>query len=287
MKKSLLFTILFITGVCLGQIYDHLSIDRLAITLTDLEINGDIDSPSTFNWKANLAVKGLEIQYKDREFQEFSHQINDDNKIIIDQFKAGISMFNNELKITNARFSSPFLKADIKAEMIIDMNNIEDSWLKSSTIKLDVLSTTLERIVFEFEKKSGQVLPRKGKSIVIEAKGLLANPRVKDMDMEKLMSPYNESVYASEAKSAMSSISNASDMFYQFNGEWPSSIDYLEMAGQLNLKLATKVKWQFELQLPELINATSTEGMAGGAGKTISYNRQTGKYTGYGSPGEE
>ena len=188
MKKKLLI-ILFITGVCFGQTYDHLSIDRLTITLTDLEIGGDVKSPSKFNWKANLAVNGLEMQYKDREFQKFVHQITDDNKIIIDQFKAKISMFNNELKITNARFLSPFLKADIKAEMIIDMNNIEDSWLKSSTIKLDVLSTALERIVFEFEKELGQALPRKGKSIVIEAKGSLKNPRVKDMDMEKLLSP--------------------------------------------------------------------------------------------------
>ena len=87
---------------------------------------------------------------------------------------------------------------------------------------------------------------------------------------------YVESARASEAKSVISSVSNGADMFY-----------HLEMAGQLDLKLATKSKWQFELQLPELINATSTEEMAGGAGKTISYNRQTGKYTGYGSPGEE
>ena len=240
MKKKLLI-ILFITGVCFGQTYDHLSIDRLTITLTDLEIDGDVKSPSKFNWKANLAVNGLEMQYKDREFQEFSHQITDDNKIIIDQFKAKISMFNNELKITNARFLSPFLKADIKAEMIIDMNNIEDSWLKSSTIKLDVLSTALERIVFEFEKELGQALPRKGKSIVIEAKGSLKNPRVKDMDMEKLTSPYNESAYASEAKSVISSISNASVMLYQFNGEWPSSVNDLERQGQLDLKPSTKL----------------------------------------------
>ena len=98
---------------------------------------------------------------------------------------------------------------------------------------------------------------------------------------------YVESARASEAKSVISSISNGADMFYQNSGEWPTSTDELETQGQLELKLATKSKWQFELQLPELINATSTEEMAGGAGKTISYNRQTGKYTGYGSPGEE
>ena len=285
MKKKLLI-ILFITGVCFGQTYDHLSIDRLTITLTDLEIGGDVKSPSKFNWKANLVVNGLEMQYKDQEFQKFVHQITDDNKIIIDQFRATVSVKDRELKITNARFSSPFLKADIKAEMIIDMNNIEDSWLKSSTLKLDVLSTALEKFVFELEKELKQALPRKGKSIVIEAKGSLKNPRVKDMDMEKLTSPYNESVYASEAKSVISSISNASVMFYQSNGEWPSSVDDLEREGQLDLKLSTKLKWQFELQLPEMVIAISTEKMAGGAGKVILYNRELGKYTGYGTQGK-
>ena len=285
MKKKLLI-ILFITGVCFGQTYDHLSIDRLTITLTDLEIGGDVKSPSKFNWKANLVVNGLEMQYKDQEFQKFVHQITDDNKIIIDQFRATVSVKDRELKITNARFSSPFLKADIKAEMIIDMNNIEDSWLKSSTLKLDVLSTALEKFVFELEKELKQALPRKGKSIVIEAKGSLKNPRVKDMDMEKLTSPYNESAYASEAKSVISSISNASVMFYQSNGEWPSSVDDLEREGQLDLKLSTKLKWQFELQLPEMVIAISTEEMAGGAGKVILYNRELGKYTGYGTQGK-
>ena len=95
---------------------------------------------------------------------------------------------------------------------------------------------------------------------------------------------YVESARASEAKSVISSISNASVMFYQFNGEWPSSVDDLERQGQLDLELSTKLKWQFELQLPEMVIAISTEEMAGGAGKVILYNRELGKYTGYGTP---
>ena len=98
---------------------------------------------------------------------------------------------------------------------------------------------------------------------------------------------YVESARASEAKSVISSISNASVMFYQSNGEWPSSVDDLERQGQLDLELSTKLKWQFELQLPEFVTATSTEEMAGGAGKVIQYNRELGKYTGYGTPEQE
>ena len=98
---------------------------------------------------------------------------------------------------------------------------------------------------------------------------------------------YVESARASEAKSVISSIGNASVMFYQTNGEWPSSVDDIEREGLLDLERSTKLKWQFELQLPELITATSTVEMAGGAGKVIQYNRELGKYTGYGTPGED
>ena len=98
---------------------------------------------------------------------------------------------------------------------------------------------------------------------------------------------YVESARASEAKSVISSISNASVMYYQTTGEWPTSVDDLESQGQLDLELSTKLKWDFELQLPEIITATSKEEMAGGAGKSVIYDRERGKYTGYGTPEEE
>ena len=95
---------------------------------------------------------------------------------------------------------------------------------------------------------------------------------------------YVESARASEAKSVISSISNASVMYYQTTGEWPTSVDDLESQGQLDLEKSTKRKWDFELQLPENITATSKEEMAGGAGKVVQYNRELGRYTGYGTP---
>ena len=98
---------------------------------------------------------------------------------------------------------------------------------------------------------------------------------------------YVESARASEAKSVISSISNASVMYYQSSGEWPTSVDDLESQGQLDLELSTKLKWDFELQLPEMITATSKEEMAGGAGKAVRYDRDRGKYSGYGTPEEQ
>ena len=110
------------------------------------------------------------------------------------------------------------------------------------------------------------------------------------MDINKLMSPYRSAAYASEAKSVIGSIASASNMYYQSNGEWPSSVDDLEIEGELEVKQSTKNKWQFELQLDDqggTIVATSTEEMAGGAGLIITFNRETGKYIGYGTKGEE
>jgi len=192
MKKVLLTVALFITGFSFAQTYNQISLDKLTITLTDLEIISDSNSyPSKFNWTANLTVKGFEILSADTNLQAIANQMSDDKKIIVDQFKAQLSMKDKEFKITNTKFSSPFLKADVRADLFIDMNNPDNTWLKSSTIKLDNLSTVLERFVFDIEKKLGQALPRKGKSIVIEASGPLGDLNIKGMDMEKLKAQKN------------------------------------------------------------------------------------------------
>jgi len=192
MKKVLLTVALFITGFSFAQTYNQISLDKLTITLTDLEIISDSNSyPSKFNWTANLTVKGFEILSADTNLQAIANQMSDDKKIIVDQFKAQLSMKDKEFKITNTKFSSPFLKADVRADLIIDINNPDNTWLKSSTIKLDNLSTVLERFVFDIEKKLGQALPRKGKSIVIEASGPLGDLNIKGMDMEKLKAQKN------------------------------------------------------------------------------------------------
>ena len=95
---------------------------------------------------------------------------------------------------------------------------------------------------------------------------------------------YVQSSYASEARTVMSN--NASKMYYQTKGEWPGDVEQLERAGQLDLDRSTKLKWTFELQLPDRLSATSTEEMQGGAGKVVSFDALTGKFTGYGSPEE-
>ena len=95
---------------------------------------------------------------------------------------------------------------------------------------------------------------------------------------------YVKSSYASEARTVMSNINNASKMYYQTKGEWPGDVDALETEGQLDLSVSSKLKWTYELSLPDQITATSTEEMSGGAGHQVVYDGDNGKFSGYGSP---
>ena len=98
---------------------------------------------------------------------------------------------------------------------------------------------------------------------------------------------YVKSARSSEAKSVMSSISNAADMYFQTTGDIPTSVDDMVATGQLTLKESTSKKWEFQLKVDELgggeIVSTSTDQMAGGAGKEITYDRNQGRFTGYGT----
>ena len=79
-------------------------------------------------------------------------------------------------------------------------------------------------------------------------------------------------------------------MYYQTRGEWPTEIDELERAGQLDVSRSTKLKWTFDIQLSDQggrITAASTEEMSGGAGHQVIYDADRGKFTGYGSPEDE
>ena len=98
---------------------------------------------------------------------------------------------------------------------------------------------------------------------------------------------YVKSSYASEARTVMSNINNASKMYYQTRGEWPTEVDELERSGQLDVSRSTKLKWTFDIQLSDQggrITATSTEEMSAGAGHQVVYDGDNGKFSGYGSP---
>ncbi|NQV16294.1 prepilin-type N-terminal cleavage/methylation domain-containing protein [bacterium] len=96
---------------------------------------------------------------------------------------------------------------------------------------------------------------------------------------------YVKGAYASDAQSAIGSIWNASQMYYQDLGEWPSSVEEDLEPKYILLKEATKLQWDFEIVGADpvtQVTAMSTEEMKQGAGHEVVYNCETGKFTGYG-----
>ncbi|RMF07836.1 MAG: prepilin-type N-terminal cleavage/methylation domain-containing protein [Candidatus Neomarinimicrobiota bacterium] len=98
---------------------------------------------------------------------------------------------------------------------------------------------------------------------------------------------YVESARASEAKSVIGNIYNASKMYYQTYGQWPADVEELERSGQLRIDQSTKRQWIFAIQISDnsgTITATSTAEMDGGEGNVVQFDVETGQYSGYGTP---
>ena len=97
---------------------------------------------------------------------------------------------------------------------------------------------------------------------------------------------YVKKGYASDVKVSIKAILNASTVFENETGLWPSDIETLEDQGYLELDPAIKTKWQFEISETEVV-ATSLDGMKGGAGERVVYYVDEGVYRGYGQSEEE
>ncbi len=101
---------------------------------------------------------------------------------------------------------------------------------------------------------------------------------------------YVKGAYASDAQSAIGSIFNAAQMYYQDTGQYPTSVDELQPK-YMQLNKSTERQWDFTIigsgdELSQ-IQATSTEEMKQGAGKEITYEVETGLFKGYGFDEEE
>ena len=97
---------------------------------------------------------------------------------------------------------------------------------------------------------------------------------------------YVEKAYASDAKTQIKNILMNADIYRQEQGSYPDDITDMEN-GYLDIKESVKEKWTFEIDLAEdgstgTLSATSTEKMEGGADKTVTFDVETGKFSGYG-----
>jgi prepilin-type N-terminal cleavage/methylation domain-containing protein len=96
---------------------------------------------------------------------------------------------------------------------------------------------------------------------------------------------YVESARAGEAQEAIGAVWAASKVFHAERGQWPNDINQIS---NLNLDKIVKDRWRFNITTGgntgiRNIAATSTGLMPGGAGKIVTFNAQTGKWSGYGT----
>ncbi len=95
---------------------------------------------------------------------------------------------------------------------------------------------------------------------------------------------YVRGARAADAQSQIGAIYNAAKMYQQDRDNAPADVIELEELGYLTLDESVRRMWQFTLNWPETIEATSTDEMPGGAGKQITYDILQGSFFGYGLP---
>ena len=94
--------------------------------------------------------------------------------------------------------------------------------------------------------------------------------------------------YATEAKTQLKNIVQASEIYKMENDSYPPDCwETLKEEDYLEIKKSITKKWEFECSFDEdgeggIIFATSTEEMGGGAGNLIVYDKASGLFSGYG-----
>ena len=100
----------------------------------------------------------------------------------------------------------------------------------------------------------------------------------------KKISPYNSIVdkgYATEVEWHLKDIASASTLYEDMYGGRTPTIDELTRKGLLKPSPALERNWAIEIE-GDIFTAISTDEMHGGAGNITTYNRETGKFSGYG-----
>lgn len=100
---------------------------------------------------------------------------------------------------------------------------------------------------------------------------------------------YVKRSYAADAKVHLKNIVENAEIYLQENGTPPSDIQTMQDEGYLNIRMSVHNKWSFELDLTEAdglmngtITATSLSGMKGGEGHVVTYDLDSGEFSGYG-----
>lgn len=104
-----------------------------------------------------------------------------------------------------------------------------------------------------------------------------------------LYTDYVRGARSSEAQTALGAIWTSLRIDYQKNGVWTNDVEELSV----DIDQSTQDKWDFDIvggggdNPPTQLTATSKAKMAGGEGKVVNFDTQTGEFTGYGIDDED
>jgi type II secretory pathway pseudopilin PulG len=97
---------------------------------------------------------------------------------------------------------------------------------------------------------------------------------------------YVKGARAANAQTTIGAVVTANKVYMQKFGKYATSIEMLEKEKLLEVEPAARRDWSFSVvaggQNFTNVNAVSTDNMAAGAGKTITYNVEEGSFKGYG-----
>ena len=258
-----------------------LDVDRVLFEIKDIDIafgtDGEDFQLNSFDFKyvlSNLEFFAPFINDQVDDELEIVNRLVPDGKLSNVDLNAIYSKIDNILKIAGSLrmlSGSGILSIDI----VVNENSVDLTYVKNFSLKLNNLAEGFIDYMDKIDELTSLTVKRLGRgSFELSYSG-----PINEIGNKK----YIESSYAFEARTAMSNINNAAKMYYQTRGQWPTDVEQLERSGQLDLDRSTKLKWIFEIQLPDKIIATSTLEMKGGASKMVIYDASIGKFYGYGS----
>ena len=258
-----------------------LDVDRTLVEMKDIDMSfnakNDDFQINSFNFKYILSNLEFFAPYINNDVDEelkIVKRLIPDGRISKMDINASYSKIDNILNIAGSlRMLSGSGLFNI--EIIINENSVDLTYVKNFSLKLNNLAEGFFEYIDKIEESTSFSVKRLGRGSF----ELSYSCPIKEFGSKQNV----ELSYASVARSTISNIHNASKMYYQTKGEWPGDVEQLERAGELDLDRSIKLKWVFDLNLPEKIYAISTSEMKGGSNKTVIFDALRGGFYGYGS----
>jgi hypothetical protein len=167
----------------------NLSDFKIEIENLFLDLDSQSPSPRVDNAIADFSLKNLEIKLpkeikNDPEFKELASFLGiRGGQFRVREVEVKAKLENGRKMLLNIVADTQFGKGEISSSYRLDLNengSLEDIFIEKSIIEVSDLSRGISDLIIDWEVKSGQILPRKGKSIVFELSGSLKDPIIRE-----------------------------------------------------------------------------------------------------------